>query len=151
MQKYGMILNSDFAPQLVAERELKYSSPLNNSDRLYDFVCAELNMDILAEEYMYMIALNSKLLPIGVFEISHGNVHMSCAGPREVFTRALLAGATAIELVHNHPSGDCHPSKEDIQITEKLKAAGELLGIAVVEHLVVGRDKYFSFAEEKYL
>lgn len=102
------------------------------------------------EEYMYMICMNTKNRVIGVFEISHGNVNSSIVGVREVFQKALLANAVSIILVHNHPSGDCTPSREDIDVTKRMVEAGKLIGIQVLDHLVIG-EKYCSLKEKGYL
>lgn len=102
------------------------------------------------EEYMHMICLNTKNKVIGVFEISHGNVNSSIVGTREVFQKALLANAVSIILMHNHPSGECTPSREDIEVTKRLVEAGKILGIEVLDHLVIG-DKYCSLKEKGYL
>lgn len=102
------------------------------------------------EEYMHMICLNTKNRVIGVFEISHGNVNSSIVGPREVFQKALLANAVSIILMHNHPSGDCTPSREDIEVTKRLVEAGKMLGVEVLDHLVIA-DKYCSLKEKGYL
>lgn len=98
------------------------------------------------EEYMYMICLNTKNRVIGVFEISHGNVNSSIVGTREVFQKALLANAVSIVLMHNHPSGNPDPSREDIEVTRKLVEAGNLLGVQVLDHLIIG-DRYVSLKE----
>ena len=103
-----------------------------------------------SEEYMHMICLNTKKKVIGVFEISHGNVNSSIVGTREVFQKALLANAVSIILLHNHPSGDCTPSREDIEVTKRLVEAGKLIGIEVLDHLVMG-DRYCSLKEKGYL
>lgn len=103
-----------------------------------------------SEEYMHMICLNTKNKVIGVFEISHGNVNSSIVGTREVFQKALLANAVSIIFIHNHPSGDCTPSRQDIEITKKLSEAGHLMGIEVLDHIVIG-DKYCSLKEKGYL
>lgn len=97
-----------------------------------------------------MICLNTKNKVIGVFEISHGNVNSSIVGTREVFQKALLANAVSIIFLHNHPSGDCTPSRQDIEITKKLSEAGKLMGIEVLDHLVIG-DRYCSLKEKGYL
>lgn len=102
------------------------------------------------EEYMYMICLNTKNRVIGVFEISHGNVNSSIVGAREVFQKALLANAVSIILMHNHPSGDPNPSRQDIDITRKLSEAGKLLGIEVLDHIVIG-DYYVSLKEKGHV
>lgn len=103
-----------------------------------------------SEEYMHMICLNTKNKVIGVFEISHGNVNSSIVGTREVFQKALLANAVSIILLHNHPSGDCTPSREDIEVTKRLVEAGKILGVEVLDHLVMG-DRYCSLKEKGYL
>lgn len=100
------------------------------------------------EEYMYMICMNTKNRIIGVFEVSHGNVNSSIVGVREIFQKALLANAVSIILMHNHPSGDPTPSREDINVTRKLVDAGKLLGVEVLDHIIVG-DKTYSSLKEK--
>jgi DNA repair protein RadC len=102
------------------------------------------------EEYMYMICLNTKNRVIGVFEISHGNVNSSIVGTREVFQKALLANAVSIILMHNHPSGDPSPSKQDIEITRRLSEAGKLIGIEVLDHIIIG-DRYTSLKEKEHM
>ena len=102
------------------------------------------------EEYMYMICMNVKNRVIGVFEVSHGTVNASLVTPREVFQKALLANAVSIILMHNHPSGDCTASREDIDITKRLAEAGKLLGVEVLDHIIIG-DHYSSLKEKGYL
>lgn len=94
-----------------------------------------------------MVCLNTKLDMTSVFEISHGNVNSSVVGVREVFQKALLANAVNIILIHNHPSGDCTPSREDIDITKRLKEAGQILGVDVLDHIIVGDNRYSSLKE----
>lgn len=77
-----------------------------------------------------------------------GILNSALVHPREVFKQAIRKNAHAIILVHNHPSGDPEPSDEDHQITETMTKAGKLLGIPVLDHVVVGDKKYFSFSEE---
>ena len=102
------------------------------------------------EEYMYMICMNTKNHIIGVFEISHGNVNSSIVGTREIFQKALLANAVSIILMHNHPSGDPKPSREDIEVTKRIVEAGKIIGIQVLDHIIVG-DQYVSLKEKGYL
>ena len=102
------------------------------------------------EEYMYMICMNTKNKVIGVFEISHGTVNASLVSPREVFQKALLANAISIILMHNHPSGDCAASREDIEVTKRLVEAGKIIGVEVLDHIIVG-DRYSSLKEKGYL
>ena len=102
------------------------------------------------EEYMYMICMNTKNRIIGVFEISHGNVNSSIVSPREIFQKALLANAVSIIVMHNHPSGDPKPSREDIEVTKRIVEAGKIVGVQVLDHIIVG-DQYVSLKEKGYL
>ena len=102
------------------------------------------------EEYMYMICMNTKNKVIGVFEISHGNVNSSIVGTREVFQKALLANAVSIILMHNHPSGDPSPSREDIEVTRRMVEAGKILGVQVLDHIIIG-DRYSSLKEKGHM
>ncbi len=105
------------------------------------------NLRNRAEEYVYMVALNTKNKPLGVFEVSHGTVNQSVCSPRELFIKALLCGAANIILAHNHPSGDTAPSKTDVENYRIVKEAGQLMGIKLLDSIIVG-DGYFSFMEE---
>lgn len=102
------------------------------------------------EEHMYMLCLNTKLKLNGIFEVSHGSVNSSVCGTREIFQKALLGNAVSIILIHNHPSGDCTPSREDIKVTERLKEAGKIVGVDVLDHIIIGQS-YCSLKEKGYL
>ena len=102
------------------------------------------------EEYMYMICMNTKNKIIGVFEISHGTVSSSIVGVREIFQKALLANATCILLLHNHPSGDPSPSREDIEVTRRITEAGKIIGIQVLDHIIIG-EQYVSLKEKGHM
>lgn len=102
------------------------------------------------EEYMYMLCLNTKNRIIGVFEISHGTVNSSVVGVREIFQKALLVNAVNIILMHNHPSGDPKPSNEDIAVTKRIVNAGDLIGVQLLDHIIIG-DQYVSLKEKGYL
>ena len=93
-----------------------------------------------------MLALNTKCRVIGLFEISHGTVNECLVSPREVLIRALLCGAAAIFLVHNHPSGDPQPSTMDTVVTKRMQQACKMIGIELLDHIIVG-DHYYSFLE----
>jgi len=78
--------------------------------------------------------------------VSIGTLNQAIVTPRDTFKTALLSNAAAIILVHNHPTGDPTPSAEDLEVTRRLREAGELLGIKVLDHIIVG-DSYYSFVE----
>jgi DNA repair protein RadC len=103
-----------------------------------------------SEEYLYMICMNTKNKIIGVFEVSHGNVNSSIFGVREIFQKALLANAVSIIVMHNHPSGDPNPSREDIEVTKRLVEAGKIIGVNVLDHIIVG-ESYTSLKEKGYV
>ena len=83
--------------------------------------------------------------------VSLGSLNQTIVHPREVFKTACLSNAAAILLIHNHPTGDPAPSQEDIVITRRLKEGGDLLGIKVLDHIIVGYSHYFSFVESGLL
>lgn len=95
--------------------------------------------------------LDGKNRLAGFNVVSIGSLTASLVHPREVFKAAILANAAAMIVVHNHPSGDPTPSAEDIAITQRLRQAGELLGISLLDHVVIGDDRYVSFADEGIL
>jgi DNA repair protein RadC len=94
------------------------------------------------EEHFVSLHLNAKNEVIGLHEVSHGTLSSSLVHPREVFKAALLGNSFAILVCHNHPSGaTIAPSKEDLETTKQLLSAGKILGVAVIDHLIVGADE----------
>lgn len=108
-----------------------------------------LKSKVLSErrEHFFLLALNAKNEILRLIPISTGNLTQSLVHPREVFREAIREAAAAVILVHNHPSGDPAPSQDDRLITSRLCRAGQLLGISVLDHLIIGSDDYFSFAD----
>lgn len=97
-----------------------------------------------------MIALDTKNKPVGVFEVSHGTASASIVGSREIFIRLLLVGASCFVISHNHPSGDCTPSKEDIEVTRRLKECADMMGLSLLDHIIIG-DGFTSLSECGYI
>ena len=106
----------------------------------------ELFRDLAREtkEYFVSLHLDTKNRILCYEVVSIGSLNASIVHPREVFKSALLSSAAALIFLHNHPSGDTRPSGEDIKITQRLKEAGELLGIRVLDHLIVCEEGYYS-------
>ena len=102
------------------------------------------------KEHFIALHLDAKNRILCIDRVSAGTMTNSLIHPREVFKTALLSSAASLLLIHNHPSGDPTPSHEDISITEKLKGAGEIMGIAVLDHVIIG-DGYISLKEKGYL
>jgi DNA repair protein RadC len=105
----------------------------------------------LRHEVFKAVLLDAKHIIIRDFTVSKGSLTVSIVHPREVFNVAVRESAAAIIFVHNHPSGDPRPSEEDHALTQRLIAAGEILGIRVLDHVVIGDGKYVSFADEGFL
>jgi DNA repair protein RadC len=102
----------------------------------------------LRKEQFHVILLDGKNRPIKEVRISEGSLTASLVHPREVFVPVIEESAAAIILVHNHPSGDPTPSAEDVAITHRLRQVGELMGVHVLDHVVIGDGRYVSFADE---
>ncbi len=110
-------------------------------------VLAPLLVDLPHEEF-WMLLLNRANRVIGRERISSGGVSGTVVDARMIFKKAIETLASSIILCHNHPSGNTRPSQSDLDITRKLRAAGEQLEIAVLDHLIVGEGGYYSFADE---
>ena len=103
------------------------------------------------KEVFVALLLDSKNRLIREVQISEGSLNASIVHPREVFAPVLRESASAVLFVHNHPSGDPTPSREDIEITERLKQVGELMGVRVLDHIIVGNGEYVSLADRGLL
>lgn len=136
-------------PFLVAEKETPYDGDLFKSPKnVADFVQNAFHLERKAEEHLIAVALGADCAPLGIFVVSKGTATSSEFSPREIMIRLLLCGALAFVLVHNHPSGDPKPSSEDVEATEKMKEAGDLIGIKLLDHVIVGTEGFYSFAEK---
>lgn len=102
-------------------------------------------------EVMLVITLDTKNQPNSISICSIGSINTSIVHPREIFKTAILSNASSIILAHNHPSGDPTESPEDIKITQRLVEAGKLIGINVIDHIVVGENRFISFKEKGLL
>ena len=143
-------------PALVREGRALYKiypdsreTDIHSASDLPVWLNEHLQLGLMPEEYVYILAVNTHLTPIGVFELSHGTVSMSPISPREVFTRLLMMGACGFFMAHNHPSGRLDPSRGDWEVTKKLIEAGKIMGVPLEDHFLIGGTKYFSFRYEK--
>lgn len=103
------------------------------------------------QEYFYAVYLDSKKKLIDKKLLFIGTLNYSIVHPREVFKEALLLSASSIICIHNHPSGNIEPSKDDIEVTERLINVGKVLGILIVDHLIIGNNNYYSFVDNGIL
>jgi DNA repair protein RadC len=105
------------------------------------------HFDGIDREKFVVVLLDAKHRPIGVNVVSVGSLTSTVVHPREVFKPAIAGNAAAIILGHFHPSGCAEPSSEDVEITRRLREAGELIGIRVLDHVILGDGKHFSFCD----
>jgi DNA repair protein RadC len=101
-------------------------------------------------ENFFALLLDARHRILSFRVVSVGSLESSLVHPREVFTAAVREGAAALVVAHNHPSGDATPSVEDREVTDRLREVGELMGIELLDHVVVGRERYYSFADGRY-
>ena len=145
------------AIQIVCLCELakRLSRTSNNSKLMFDRaeIIAEYYMEEmrhLEQEETRCVFLNSKCCLIGDKVISRGTVNSSLASPREIFIEAMKNRAVSLVMLHNHPSGDPTPSYNDIALTQKIRQAGEIIGIPLLAHIIIGDQCYFSLKERGY-
>ena len=128
-----------------ASGKLKFDSPRSVAEYYME------EMRHQEKEKILLLLLDNKLQFIEEYMISLGTVNSSLLSTRDVFIRALKVRASHIMLLHNHPSGDPKPSRQDILITRKIKEAGELMDIPLVDHIILGDGIYTSLKEEELL
>ena len=138
---YELVLDNDTKYGCL---RLKESVPykgeyLSEPSKIAEMVKEIFHVDEMADEFAYLIAFNNRMKVLGVFDA------------RGIFMRAVYTGASYVVLVHSHPSGDTSPSRQDREITEKIHNAGELIGIPLMDHIIVGSKGYMSFHEKGLL
>lgn len=116
-----------------------------------DAVAQLSDMRDLKKEHFVVLYLNAKNQLVHKETISMGTLDANLVHPREVFEPALKYSAAQIIAAHNHPSGDPKPSEDDLEVTKRLTEAGKMMGIEVMDHVIVSKNSYFSFKEEKIL
>lgn len=146
IQKYSLRVVKETGGRYDLKRKIK------NLESVKDVFTQVLELDKRAEEVFAIITLDTQAQITGVFEVSIGTLSASLVSPREVFKRAILQNAAAIVLGHNHPSSIPEPSCDDLKITKVLVKAGNIIGIKVIDHIIVGsKDNYLSLKEEGFI
>ena len=130
----------------IINKEIKC---INSCDDVFDLMKNKF-LDT-KKEHFYAILLNTKNAIISKELISTGDLNSSIVNPRECFISAVRKSANSVIFVHNHPSGNSKPSNNDKIITERLIKAGEILGISVLDHIIIGNNEYFSFRRENII
>uniref|UniRef100_A0A7C4XGC3 DNA repair protein RadC n=1 Tax=candidate division WOR-3 bacterium TaxID=2052148 RepID=A0A7C4XGC3_UNCW3 len=127
------------------ERQVRFRHPKD----VYDYYAPLIGG--LKHELFKVAAVNGKNTLIKDTTISKGILDASLTHPREVFKFAIMEDASALFLVHNHPSGILKPSEDDLKITERLREAGELMGIRIIDHIIIAEEGFYSFSEHNLL
>lgn len=133
----------ELASRVASYKPSKYK--IKNPWDIYKYYMDSLRYQY--KEIFKIVLLNTKNEIITDIDISMGTLNSSLVHPREVFREAIRRSSNKIILLHNHPSGNAEPSKEDKNVTKRLKECGELIGIEVIDHLIIGDGVYFSFKE----
>lgn len=155
LTKYNLIFNAGREVSLVKEKAVNLAGydRLSNPQQIVDALNFLFQASCQVEEYVWLVALNTKGKPIGLFEVSHGSADASFVNPREIFVRLCLCGANSFVIAHNHPSGDTSPSVEDTRVTKRILEASKLMGIRLLDHIIIGEKAgtFFSYKEHDLL
>lgn len=133
------------SPVIPAEIQPFVGIQYTSSNQVYQAFQHLASMPI---ETFLVLHLDNKNRMVGMTTCSIGSMTASLVHPRDVFRPAIANLTAGLILIHNHPSGDPSPSQEDIQITSRLCEVGKLIGIRVLDHVVIGQNRYFSFADQ---
>ena len=132
LSKFKLLLKEE-KTEYEVDQSVEYTSPESIAKLALEFT----DLKSECEEYVYCIAFDTHLHVLGFYEVAHGS-QSKCAFPmKNVFQKALFLGANRIVMVHNHPSGSCEASVEDVSVTERVKKAGKLIDIELLDHIIV--------------
>lgn len=148
MAKAATILAGVELGRRLFMEEKRRNIQIRNPETIADYYFHKLAHKM--REHFCILLLDTKNRIISEEQISEGSLNASIVHPREVFKSAIRKSANSIVLIHNHPSGDVEPSREDIEITKRLVKAGEIIGIIVLDHIIVGDKNFLSMKEKSY-
>lgn len=147
--KAGQIMAAIELGKRLAKTKANYSFQANSPQAVAAYLMPQ--MSHLDREHFRVLLLNSKNQLIGEEDSAKGSLNQTIVHPRELYKTAIKAGAAAIIVAHNHPSGSVEPSAEDIKVTKRLAEAGKIIGIELLDHLIIGDSAYLSFKEKSLL
>lgn len=143
---------------LISEIEVSYNPhriadyKISDSSKTYELILSQWNWkEIEMLEEVKVIFLNKNNIVIGVYNLAKGGISQCTVDIRIILAVALKSLSTSIILVHNHPSGNLQPSQSDKEITKNLKEACKMVQIALIDHLIITKENYYSFADEGLL
>lgn len=145
---------NDNKPILVKEKGFLYQTSdtgLCSPKQIVDMMQSVFRLELEMEEHVYMLAFSSPMKVLGIFHISKGTANASLLSPREIYLKSLIIGASQIIICHNHPGGSKIPSKEDIQVTKRIREVGDLIGIKLQDHIILGENSSYTSLKEEGL
>lgn len=144
---YDLVLDNETKHcSLRLKESLPYKGEyLSEPLQIAEMVKELFHVDEMADEFAYLIAFNGRMKVLGVFEIGHGTGNACLLDARGIFMRAVYTGASCVVLIHTHPSGNTVPSRQDSELTVKIRDAGELMGIPLFDHIIVSSMGFTSF------
>jgi len=143
---FGIKLFQEISERYLKERIIGKKIQLKSSKKVYDYLFQSMRKD--KKEIFKVMFLDGKNRLIEAEDLFEGSLTSSVVYPREIMKKAIKYNAAGLIFVHNHPSGDPYPSLSDKDITKELVFAGNLMQIKVLDHIIIGDNKYFSFADE---
>lgn len=143
-----LLASIELGKRIFLNKNISYKK-LDNPEKIFKHT--KYLFHNLKQEYFYCLYFNNKQELIGEKLLFVGTINKSVTHPREVFKEAYKLSASSIVCMHNHPSNDVTPSKEDIDFTRKLVYLGNIQGIPIVDHIIIGNDSYYSFYEHSQI
>ena len=143
---YSTKYNEDRTVHLVKESAKNYgkSTVIDSIEKAAEILQYLFDAGNLPEERIWLLALDGSRKVAGAFVVSQGTLNASIVHPREIFTRAILAGASSIILAHNHPSGSLDISNKDKEVSRRIKEAGDIMGIGLDDHIIIAENDFVS-------
>ena len=133
----------------IAKKNSRIKLDFSSSQSVAQYYMDDLRS--LSKEQLLLVMLDSKCCLIRDAVVSIGTVNSSLVSPREIFIEALKYRAVFIIMLHNHPSGDPSPSTNDLMVTERIKKTGDIIGIHLLDHIIIGDNLYVSLKEQQYI
>lgn len=146
---FGIKLFQEISERYLKEKILNKKIPLKSSKEVFDYLFQSMSKEKI--EVFKVLFLDGKNKLIEPEDLFRGSLNSSAVYPREIMKKAIKYNASGLIFVHNHPSGDSSPSESDKEITENLISAGKVMQIKVLDHIIIGDNKYFSFADNGLL
>ena len=142
IKEYIIVNDNEKHPKLKEKNVIEWDDKFLNYDKIVKFLNSNFNMNILSEEYVYVLSFNCRMEILGVFQLSHGNSIESKIGMKELGTFLLLTGAEKFIVAHNHPNGSSEISGSDFLVTNRMNELSRLIDIDLSQHFIIGRESY---------